>query len=241
MMLIDDRENEKVSHSILMQLGDAKQSKQGNAKILRLETGDYVWGQTAIEAKEINDLYHSIMGHGRSRTVNAQLIDMASNYEDCYLVVYGTKLKPYFNRGRKAGRQEAAIQIARMKAVIRGGKAEFYLRFPNIKYMELPTKEAFNEYIVTNYRQAVIAEATKGISKENRAAMKADTDSRVRVLAAIPGITDAIAKNILNKFGGLKGLLRAKTTQKELMAIQGVTRRKARAILELRRPYKLDD
>ena len=241
MLLIDDRENEAVSHRILMSLGDAKQDKNGQAKILRLETGDYVWGQTAIEAKEINDLYHSIMGHGRSRTVNAQLIDMASNYEDCYLVVYGTKLKPYFGRGRRASRQEAAKQIARMQAVIRGWKAEFYLRFPNIKYMELPTKDAFIEYIVTNYRQAVIAQATSGVSKNNRLAMKADDDPRVRVLSAIPGITDRIAKDILNKYGGLKALLRTKTTQRELMSIQGVTRRKARAILELRRPYTSDD
>ena len=240
MLLIDDRENEAVSHRILMSLGDAKQDKNGQAKILRLETGDYVWGQTAIEAKEINDLYHSIMGHGRSRTVNAQLIDMASNYEDCYLVVYGTKLKPYFGRGRRASRQEAAKQIARMQAVIRGWKAEFYLRFPNIKYMELPTKDAFIEYIVTNYRQALIAEATRGISKDNRKAIKADDDPRVKGLAALPGITDDIAKDILNKFGGLKQIMRAKTTQKELMGIKGMTRRKARAVLQLRQPYRSD-
>jgi ERCC4-type nuclease len=165
---------------------------------------------------------------------------MASNYEDCYLVVYGTKLKPYFGRGRKTGRQEAAIQIARMQAVIRGWKAEFYLRFPNIKYMELPTKDAFIEYIVTNYRQAVIAEATRGVSNENRKAIKADDDPRVKVLSALPGITDAIAKDILNKYGGLKPLMRAKTTQKDLMSIKGMTRRKARAVLELRRPYRSD-
>ena len=106
--------------------------------------------------------------------------------------------------------------------------------------MELPTKDAFIEYIVTNYRQALIAEATRGIGKDNRKAIKADDAPRVKVLAALPGITDDIAKDILNKFGGLKQIMRAKTTQKELMGIKGMTRRKARAVLQLRQPYRSD-
>ena len=89
MLLIDDRENPKVINSLLMRLGDWSQDNaNGQAKVKRLASSDYAIGQWGIEAKEINDLYKSILGIGRTRTIVDQLIDLQNNFEQPYLVVY---------------------------------------------------------------------------------------------------------------------------------------------------------
>jgi ERCC4-type nuclease len=42
------------------------------------------------------------------------------------------------------------------------------------------------------------------------------------------------AEALLEKFGSIPNILKKKTTQKELMDIDGINRRKAKAILSLR-------
>ena len=133
MLFVDDRENPKVSNKILMALGDNNLNPTGQARLERLPVGDYTipdmgWG---MEAKEINDLYNSIMGHGRSRTVNAQLVDLADNFDVAFLVVYGTQLKPFI-KGRKPTRREMAIQIARMDATIKKFKETFHIHYSRL-------------------------------------------------------------------------------------------------------------
>ena len=56
MLLIDDRENPKVINKLLMRLGEE------NTQVLRMASSDYRIGSWGIEAKEINDLYRSILG-----------------------------------------------------------------------------------------------------------------------------------------------------------------------------------
>ena len=116
LLLIDDRENPKVVNKLTMALGDRNLDNKGQAKVQRLESADYVIGELGIEAKEINDLYNSIVGVGRTRTINDQLDDLLNSYKSAMLVVYGTQLKPYI-RG-KSTRQMYAKQAARMQRVI---------------------------------------------------------------------------------------------------------------------------
>ena len=89
MLLIDDRENDKVINKLLMRMG------KNEVKVCRMKASDYTMGTWGIEAKEINDLYRSIMGFGRTRTIVDQLHDLQESCEHPFLVVYGTELKPY--------------------------------------------------------------------------------------------------------------------------------------------------
>ena len=118
MLLVDDRENPKVIDKILMRMGDAKLDKKGDARVLRMKSSDYRMGTRGIEAKEINDLYRSILGIGRNRTIVAQLRDLQENYENPVLLVYGTKLKPWVQGSRRPTAKQIAMEMARMKKVI---------------------------------------------------------------------------------------------------------------------------
>lgn len=230
MLLIDDRENPKVSNKVLMALGDNNLDPKGKARLERLSVGDYTipdmgWG---VEAKEINDLYHSIKGNGRSRTVNAQLVDLADNFEVAFLVVYGTQLKPFI-KGRKPTRQEMAIRIQRMNATIKKYKETLHIRHPKIKFMQVDTMDDFVEWIKTNYTQMIMQ------GKRNKhpfltGGVMEETDPRVRMLCGIQGITPHIARDLLVKYGSVSKILDKKLTQKELMKTKGITRQRAKQI-----------
>ena len=136
MLVIDDRENQKLIHELLLVMGDGSQEEKGQAIVKRLPSADYVMGDCGIEAKEINDLYRSIMGIGRTRNITAQLDELQNNYENPMLVVYGTKLKPYFPKFRPTI-QQVNKEMTKMRKVIQTFKATFYQKFPQIKYMEV--------------------------------------------------------------------------------------------------------
>lgn len=213
-----------------MALGNNKLDEKGRARLERLSVGDYTipdmgWG---VEAKEINDLYNSILGKGRSRTVNAQLVDLADNFDVAFLVVYGTQLKP-FVRGRKITRQEMAIQIQRMNATIKKYKETLHLRHPKIRFMQVDTMDDFVNWITTNYTQ-MIMQGKRNQHPFLTGGVMEETDPRVRMLCGIQGITPQVAKNLLMHFETIPKMLDKKTTQKELMKVKGITRQRAKLI-----------
>src|SRR6056300_633935 len=128
MLLVDDRENPKVVNKLLMRMGE------NNVKVCRMVSADYAMGTWGVEAKEINDLYRSILGIGRNRTIVSQLRDLQDNFENPVLVVYGTKLKAWVATGKPSAKQ-IAMEMARMKKVNTQFKMTFHQRFPKIKYM----------------------------------------------------------------------------------------------------------
>ena len=230
MLMVDDRENPVIIQKILAKCGDSELEKTGFAKVCRMKSGDYVIGKTGIEAKEINDLYHSIMGHGRTRTIVAQLVELQETFENPMLVVYNKKLKP-MKKGRHLGGVEAVREIARMVAVIKKFKREFYSNFPRIKYMELDSMDEMVDFLAGTHYQATV----KGISKPTlRSNSKPAIDNRVAALSAVRGVSIKNAQDLLNKFGSLPKILRSRTTQKQLMSVKGIGRAKAKAILNLR-------
>jgi len=213
-----------------MALGNNKLDEKGRARSERLSVGDYTipdmgWG---VEAKEINDLYNSILGKGRSRTVNAQLVDLADNFDVAFLVVYGTQLKPYV-RGRKITRQEMAIQIQRMNSTIKKYKETLHLRHPKIRFMQVDTMDDFVEWIKTNYTQ-MIMQGKRNQHPFLTGGVMEETDPRIRMLCGIQGVTPQVAKNLLMHFQTIPKMLDKKTTQKELMKVKGVTRQRAKLI-----------
>jgi ERCC4-type nuclease len=229
---VDDRENDLVIHKLIARLGDKKIDPKGHMQIKRLPTADYIMGEWGIEAKEINDLYHSILGHGRSRTIVGQLMDLQENFEHPVLAVYGTKLKPYVKyRGGGAVAQE----MMKMKRVIKVFKQDFLLRFPKIKYMQVDSMDDFVDYIVNMHNKLRIAgHHTWDKDLYRLKCASPNADPRIAALAALPGITEHMANDLMSKFGSIPNLLRARRTQAALMTIKGIGRQKAKLILSLR-------
>lgn len=236
MLLIDDRENPKLIAKLLMRLGDANQSDEGLAKVLRMKTSDYLMGEWGVEAKEINDLYRSILGIGRNgRTIINQLRELEEAVEKPFLVVYGTQLKPYVRGTPK--RQTMAIEIARMKQVTKQFKLTFYQRFPKIQYMELLTMDDFVEWLIINHTQLNVAAKTKQSDLPldvRKSIEKSALDDRVAVLSSVRGVSPKQAEALLEKFGSLPKILHSRQTQKALMEVEGIGRTKAKNILGLR-------
>ncbi len=234
MLLIDDRENQKVINKLLMRLGEE------NTQVLRMASSDYRIGSWGIEAKEINDLYRSILGLGRNgRTIVHQLRELQEDFDNPMLVVYGTKLKPYVHGARPSAKQ-IAIEMSRMKKVNQQFKMTFYQRFPKIKYMELTTMDDFVEWLVINHTQTQVKEATglNVMEKEIRnAADMSNLDPRVAVLCSLKNISVQNAEDLLKEFGSIPKLLMSKNTQKSLMEVRGIGRYKAQTVLKLRDNY----
>ena len=230
MLLVDDRENPKVVNKLLMRMGSEK------VNVCRMKSSDYTMGDWGIEAKEINDLYRSIMGFGRTRTIVEQLRDLEEACEHPFLVVYGTQLKPYVPNRPNA--KALAVEMGRMKKVIKQFKATFYQRFPKIKYMEVTTMDEFVEWLVVNHTQQGIALHRLDIEEKN-AVKKSLLDSRIQILSSVEGVTIGQAEDLLKEFESIPNILRKGTTQKSLMQVAGITRRKARAILSLREDYEV--
>tara|TARA_R110000737_G_scaffold18535_3_gene36595 strand:+ start:1878 stop:2576 length:699 start_codon:yes stop_codon:yes gene_type:complete len=227
----DDRENEKLLHRLFVKVGNRKTDPKGQCIVKRLRTGDYIIGDYGIEAKEINDLYRSILGIGRNgRTVKHQLAELCEAVEYPILAVYNTALKPYF-KGRKATRQEVAREVLRQQRVIKSFKMTLYSQFPKVRLIEFTTMDEFVEWLaILNMNSAMRSRFTP-VAKEM------PDDPRLRALIAIQGITEPIAIKLLEKYGSLGELLKAKVTQKDLMKVKGVGRTTARRIKELRRAW----
>jgi len=229
---VDDRESDKLKHELIARLGDKAFSDKGGVIVKRLPYGDYILGEWAIEAKEINDLYRSIMGIGRNgRTVNHQLAELAETSKKPFVVVYGTQLKPYF-KGRVASRR-IRQEIAKMNRVIKSWKMTFYLRHPEVHFMQFATREDFIEWLIVNHNR-LMQDGKIGVSDDIKKARKEECDPRIVALSAIAGITEKIAKDLLTKFGSIPAIMKSRVKQKELMEIRGVGRITARRIQALR-------
>jgi ERCC4-type nuclease len=237
MLLVDDRENKKLIHKLTIKLGDADTEKNGQMKVCRLKSADYVLGDWGVEAKEINDLYHSILGHGRSRTIVGQLKDLCQNFDKPMLVVYNTKLKPFIKGNRRPTAKDLAMEKARMNAVIKSFKMTMHQRFPNLHFMQLDTMDDFVEWLETNLRQQKIAKVKPSmLPKRNPIKAK---DDRLSVLM-LSGISYDQACDLLDHYGSLTIILRKGTKQKEMMEVSGISRKQAKRILALRDVFSKD-
>lgn len=228
-VVVDDRENDKVIHHLIAKLGNKAHEDRGQIDVKRLQVADYIIGDIGIEAKEINDLWKSIMGIGRTRTINAQLADLCEAFERPMLVVYGNQIKVW-KRGRG---QNPRQEIARAHGVIRSFKLALYHRFPQIQFMQLNTMNDFVDWIVYTHEQQRIAQRLTMPDIALKAKRKSGNPS-VIALASLPGMTERHAEDLLKKFGSIPKMLRTKTTQKSLMEIKGIGRTKAKMLLSLR-------
>ena len=231
-MYVDDRENDLVIHKLIARLGDKKVNPAGLMEVKRLPVADYIMGEWGIEAKEINDLYHSILGHGRSRTIIGQLIDLQESFEHPVLLVYGTKLKPFVRYKKGASVPQ---EMAKMNRVINHFKQTLHLRFPKIHFMQVASMDDFIDYIVSMHTQLRISGHSPPLDELKRLPSRSpNIDPRLTVLSSLPGVTVKMAKDLLAMYGSIPNLLRSRRTQTDLMKIKGIGRGKAKMILALR-------
>ena len=231
-MYVDDRENDLVIHKLIARMGDKKVNPAGLMQVKRLPSADYIMGEWGIEAKEINDLYHSILGHGRSRTIIGQLHDLQEAFEHPVLLVYGTKLKPFVRYKKGASIPQ---EMAKMNRVINNFKQTLHLRFPKIHFMQVTSMDDFIDYIVNLHTQLRISGHSPPLDELKRLPSRSpNADPRLTVLSSLPGITVRMAKDLLTTYGSIPNLLRSRRTQADLMKIKGIGRAKAKMILTLR-------
>lgn len=235
MLLIDHRENDKLIHKLLIKMGDADKNPKGQARVLQMTTGDYVLGDWGIEAKEINDLYRSILGIGRSRTIVAQLTDLCAQFERPFLVVYNTELKPWFH-GRKPTAREISDERRKMSAVINSFKMTMHQRFPKLHFLQLTTMDDFVEWLYTNHRQNVIAKVKPPQAHKPEQVIIEETDDRIKALMGC-GISREQALSLLEEYGSIPCLLQKKTRQKDMVRVSGISNKQAKRILSLRKDF----
>lgn len=239
MIYADDRENEVLLHRLRAKVGDRRDDPKGQCVVKRLREGDYIIGPYGIEAKEINDLYRSILGIGRNgRTIKHQLAELCEAVEVPILAIYNTQLKPYF-KGRRPTGPERAREIAKQQRIIKSFKHLLYAQFPKVRMIEFATMDEFVEWLATmNIQDAVRG---RPAIMENRNKRQPSEDPRIAALAGIPGITEEIAENLLNEFGGLRGLLRTRNKQKDFMRVKGVGRVTARRLKQFGKTWESAD
>lgn len=235
MLLVDHRENPKLIHKLTVKLGDADKDERGQARILQLKEGDYVLGDWGIEAKEINDLYRSILGIGRSRTIVAQLKDLCEKFEKPFLVVYNTELKPWFPNRRPTAR-EISEERRKMLAVINSFKMTMHHRFPNLHFLQLTTMDDFVEWLYVNHRQNKIAGITPPKTHQPEQVIHVETDDRIKALMGC-GISREQGVALLEHYGSISVLLQKKTRQKEMVKVSGISNKQAKRILSLRKDF----
>ena len=235
MLLIDHRENPKLIHKLLVKMGNADNDEKGDARVLTMKSADYVIGDWGIEAKEINDLYRSILGIGRSRTIVGQLKDLCDTYERPFLVVYNTELKPWFH-GRRATAKELSEERKKMAAVINSFKMTMHQRFPNLHFLQLTTMDDFVEWLYTNHRQNVIAKIKPPTAHLPKQVVNINDDDRIKCLMTC-GINREQATALLLEYGSIPAILRKKTRQKDMVACANITSKQAKKVLALRKDY----
>lgn len=234
MIYADDRENEKLLHKLFVACGNRKVDPKGEVMVKRLPHGDYILGEWVIEAKEINDLYRSILGIGRNgRTINHQLHELSESCDTPFLAIYGTQLKPYF-KGRKAKAHEISREIAKMNRVIKSFKMTVYSHFPKIRIIQFTTMDEFVEWLAISHLKKQMTSSLK----LNKKIKSLPTDPRLLALMGIQGISQDIAERLLEQYGSIPNLLKTKVRQKDLMKIKGVGRVLAKRIKDLRKEWK---
>jgi ERCC4-type nuclease len=105
--------------------------------------------------------------------------------------------------------------------------------------MELPTMEAFIDFLVLNHTQMTI-DGQSGLNRipdfvRHREVKNAD--DRIKALSSIGGITNTMAIDLLEHFGSIPQILHSRRTQKDLMEVKRIGRTKAKKILDLRKKY----
>ena len=178
---------------------------------------DYCYGSLGIEAKTIDYYFQSLhSGH-----LGHQLDNMDDNYNNMILVIHGIVEKHVANLRKRGNR----TPYARIEAQFIGSLARLDVDY-DLTIMHFPTASAAARWIVKRCEK----DGTLGSIATYRSMRRTSSeDIRVDALRGI-GCSEAIAKRLLIKYGSLAEI--AGATQKELMALEGIGKIRAKSIVE---------
>ena len=97
--------------------------------------------------------------------------------------------------------------------------------------------DEFVDWLNAMHHNMRIRGVTTAEPKEIQKISNRKVDPRVSVLASIEGISERAAHDLLVTFGSIPRLLRSRTSQRMLMQVEGIGRKRAKAILALRERY----
>jgi len=187
-------------------------------KPAKLEVGDYIIGDIAIERKTISD-YISSMVSGR---LSRQLYELSYNFSLSYLCVVGLVGEVLMERRVSLYAYISSLVGASLKRSPEGHKGQVI------------TVNLENEYDFALFVKALYEKLRKPEPRLPPAPVRASSDPTTRavhVLCSLPGIGEAKAKALLGRFGSLKAVLNA--TPSELAQVPGVSLKMAEEIYAL--------
>ena len=124
-----------------------------------------------------------------------------------------------------------------MRHVIRSFKMTMHHRFPELNYMQLHTMDDFVDWLDTNHRQNLIARHRPRAGHVPPEPQYVD-DPRVGALVGC-GISIEQAQRLLNHYETLPRILQRQTKQKDMMEAAGISRKQAKAVLNLREKFRM--
>lgn len=172
-------------------------------EVVRLDVGDVVDGNVAIERKTANDFASSV----NSGRIFAQAINMRANYEHCYIIVIGSYELVRANR----------YQNMSINRYI--GAMSDLLMLYKIPVLQCENDEQFWRYCQSIFRK-VDGNAPKQIKKVNQY----NGNAQLAMLCGIPGLGEKKARALLRQFS-IHEICHA--DEDDLMTTKGIGRKHA--------------
>jgi ERCC4-type nuclease len=199
MVLVDDREPKKVIKKGYKYFPDLT--------VTRLDVGDVVDGNVAIERKAILDFVGSV----NDNRIFFQCQNMKMNYEHSYVIMVGSYEDIRLNR---------YVNFSVNRFI--GAMADLTMLY------KVPVLRVENDQMFWRYCQSLFKKANgKPPQKIRKGTPKADI--RTGILCGVPGLGEKRAKNVLGQFT-IHELCHA--TVKDIQSVDGIGIKRARAIKE---------
>ena len=202
MVLVDDREPKNVIEKGFEFFSDLT--------VARLDVGDVVNGNIAIERKKANDFASSI---NNKRMIN-QIVNLKANFEIPILIITGSYNDVATNRHQDMSAARYRSEIDQIKLLY---------RIPVFEIPKSENEEKFWKKCDWIFRKSKITPS----STVQRVA-KYNGDERVAVLCGITGLGEKRAKAILKQFPKIKNICSASI--EDLTTVKGIGKNRARRI-----------
>lgn len=187
-LVIDSNERGALCDSI-----ERKALKMGISVVRRpLVVGDYLLGNSLVEAKSINDLFQS----SHSGHLWRQLDNMDANYERFFLVIHGG-IDKYVAMAKRNGKK---VTYSRVQNELTGTVARIMSDFECQTFYTPNTSEAAQ--FITKLHDKLHKPASRHGAQSLRRV--ASNDVRHDLLLTIPGIGNDVADRLLEQCGSLE-------------------------------------
>lgn len=200
--------------------------KEEDIEIIQLQVGDIVYGDVCIEIKEEEDLINSI----KDKHLFDQIKKMELNYKHNFLILIGhpDKLKEACKpvtiwKGGKSIKTKGT-DIKSVNGVLASSRIRSNIHVESYLTLE----DAIDSLIPVLFKGNDGKSSKSGLEIKQRKFNK--SNDQINVLISYKGVSESIAKNLLNHFGSVKNVLNADV--KELEKVDKVGKVIAKRIVD---------